>query len=61
MQILKRDSGGPVFGTIYGRVFLLGIISYGQACATDFPSVNTRVTSYLRWIQENTPGATYCQ
>ncbi|KAJ6647070.1 Venom serine protease 34 [Pseudolycoriella hygida] len=57
----QRDSGGPLYGTINGQVFLIGIISYGQGCATDYPSVNTRVTSYLSWIQENTPGAVYCR
>lgn len=57
----QRDSGGPIFGTLNGRVFLLGIISYGQGCATDYPSVNTRITSYLSWIQANTYGATYCR
>lgn len=55
------DSGGPIYGNISGRVFLIGIISYGQGCATDVPSVNTRVTSYLKWIQDNTPGANYCR
>lgn len=48
----QSDSGGPVLWLDQdtGRIQLVGIISYGVSCATEVPSVNTRVTSYLDWI-----------
>ncbi|XP_076179604.1 chymotrypsin-2 [Ptiloglossa arizonensis] len=44
------DSGGPL--TVNGKI--VGIVSWSMACAlTDFPTVYTRVTSYLDWIKNN--------
>lgn len=43
----------------YGVVYNVGIISYGKNCGDPSPSVNTRITSYLTWIQEKT-GNNYC-
>nr|CAD7443566.1 unnamed protein product [Timema bartmani] len=53
----QSDSGGPLLYTNpnTGRLYLAGIISYGIACATASPGVNTRVTAYLNWISQNTP------
>ncbi|XP_053685779.1 venom serine protease-like [Sabethes cyaneus] len=58
----QSDSGGPLFYTepASGLVYELGIISYGFACATTKPSVNTRVTEYLDWIIANSPDTFYC-
>ncbi|XP_052901412.1 venom serine protease-like [Anopheles moucheti] len=56
----QYDSGGPLLYTYGGYVYLVGIINYGQACATTKPSISSRVTSYLSWIQSMTPGITYC-
>ncbi|XP_053661500.1 venom serine protease-like [Anopheles marshallii] len=56
----QYDSGGPLFYTTGGNVYLVGIINYGTACATKKPSVSSRITSYLSWIQSMTPGITYC-
>lgn len=39
-----------------GRLTLVGIISYGLGCGGNKPSINTRVTETLRWIEEMTPG-----
>ncbi|WP_103535730.1 serine protease [Streptomyces sp. SM11] len=52
------DDGGPV---IYdaGYPLLVGIISYGEGCGSGSPDVNTRVSSYLQWILQKTPDATY--
>lgn len=36
------------------RLFLVGVISYGEGCATAKPAVNTRITSFLPWIQSIT-------
>lgn len=43
------DSGGPL---IYKDKFLVGIVSYtGQQCADGKPSVYTKLSSYIPWIQ----------
>ncbi|XP_017477101.1 PREDICTED: venom serine protease [Rhagoletis zephyria] len=53
------DSGGPVI--LRGsRLFLVGCISYGQACGQTYGTgVNTRITYYLNWIRQQT-GYTTC-
>ncbi|XP_055606902.1 venom serine protease-like isoform X2 [Uranotaenia lowii] len=58
----QSDSGGPLFYTApsNGLLYEVGIVSYGIACATSNPSVNTRVTEFLDWIMANTPNAFYC-
>ncbi|KAH8285257.1 hypothetical protein KR054_006807 [Drosophila jambulina] len=50
----QYDSGGPVI-LRKARQFLLGIISFGKSCAeTAYPmGINTRVSSYVRWIRDN--------
>ncbi|XP_055606906.1 venom serine protease-like isoform X2 [Uranotaenia lowii] len=57
------DSGGPILYTnpTNGVVYHVGIISYGVACASGSPSVNTRTTAYLNWIKQNTAGISYCE
>lgn len=50
----QRDSGGPLFLDAGGVVYLVGIISFGSACADRNPSVSTRVTAYADWIRQNT-------
>ncbi|XP_046737946.1 venom serine protease 34-like [Diprion similis] len=56
------DSGGPLLwqNPNSRRLFIVGEISYGRACASSAPSVNTRITAYLDWILANTEGYTYC-
>ncbi|XP_025836328.1 venom serine protease 34-like [Agrilus planipennis] len=59
------DSGGPILwydDTMLSsqRLFLLGVISFGSACANEIPAVNTRITSYLAWIVSETSDADYC-
>lgn len=46
------DSGGPLLlqDSKTENLELVGIISYGLACATSKPAVNTRVTCFLPWI-----------
>uniref|UniRef100_A0A182JMW6 Peptidase S1 domain-containing protein n=1 Tax=Anopheles atroparvus TaxID=41427 RepID=A0A182JMW6_ANOAO len=58
----QSDSGGPLFYTdAYNqRVYLLGTIGYGIACASDKPSVNANVLYYMQWIVNNTPEWNYC-
>lgn len=38
----QYDSGGPVFVTINGLVYLAGVIVAGNGCATTNPAINTR-------------------
>ncbi|KAJ8710844.1 hypothetical protein PYW08_009359 [Mythimna loreyi] len=59
----QDDSGGPLLWTNpnNGALYVVGIVSFGQACASNTPSINTRVTSYLDWIVANTvPQSSYC-
>ncbi|KAL0111980.1 hypothetical protein PUN28_013305 [Cardiocondyla obscurior] len=46
----KGDSGGPLI--VNGK--LVGLVSWAKACSlTDYPTVYTRVPSYINWIKEN--------
>ncbi|KAF4517252.1 hypothetical protein B566_EDAN011636, partial [Ephemera danica] len=53
--LLPGDSGGPLVITDDdGNVTLIGIVSFGAVnCMANAPSVYTRVTSYLDWIEDN--------
>lgn len=47
----KGDSGGPL--QIFHKshtAHVIGVVSFGISCGTDFPSVYTRVAFYLDWI-----------
>lgn len=47
-----RDSGGGLYWNV-GRQYAIGIVSYGTHCASNIPSVNTRITDYVGWIESN--------
>lgn len=57
------DSGGPILwqSPDTHHLFLLGIISYGKTCADEAPGVNTRVTNFLDFIEDATPGYKFCK
>lgn len=55
----QYDSGGGDFFR-QNRMYLVGITSYGFGCAMNLPSVSTRVSSYLQWIQTRT-NANFCR
>uniref|UniRef100_A0A1B0GL98 Putative trypsin-like serine protease n=1 Tax=Lutzomyia longipalpis TaxID=7200 RepID=A0A1B0GL98_LUTLO len=58
----QYDSGGPLMWTNprNGRLYLAGVTSFGIECGTH-PTANTRTTSFLAWIEQNTPGIEYCR
>jgi hypothetical protein len=57
----QNDSGGPLFyQDTNGLLYSVGIISEGVGCNAGFPGINTRVTEYLDWIQQNTASTVYC-
>ncbi|XP_034950561.1 uncharacterized protein [Chelonus insularis] len=60
----QYDSGGPVIwrDSTSRRLFLVGIISWGSICGNNQSTVNTRVTSYVNWIESLKPeGFYYCK
>ncbi|XP_014289432.1 venom serine protease [Halyomorpha halys] len=52
----QMDSGGPLVAhdVRTARMMLSSIVSFGGACGDEKPAVNTRVASYLDWIQQAT-------
>ncbi|XP_058834513.1 venom serine protease-like [Topomyia yanbarensis] len=56
------DSGGPMLyvDRSSGKTYAIGVINYGITCASRYPSVSARVTSYLSWIEANT-GYSFCE
>ncbi|GBP41780.1 Transmembrane protease serine 3 [Eumeta japonica] len=49
------DSGGPLFTTSNDRTVLIGVTSFGSAlgCSAGLPTVYTRITSYIDFIQQH--------
>ncbi|XP_015794457.1 chymotrypsin B-like [Tetranychus urticae] len=47
------DSGGPLMVESQERIklYVIGLVSFGNACTDEMPTVFTRVTSYLNWIE----------
>lgn len=52
------DSGGPLVALLDQRPVLIGVVSWGRACARPHTfGVYTRVDSYLPWIRDHVLGA----
>lgn len=58
--VINSDSGGPLYLYDNNKLYVVGIISYGYACATTEPAVNTKVTAYLDWIVNSTSSTSFC-
>ncbi|RWS28859.1 trypsin-1-like protein [Leptotrombidium deliense] len=59
-DVCKGDSGGPLVAKVGYKSYLAGIVSYSTCLGTP-ASVFTRVSYYLKWIEENTSDGVYCK
>jgi len=61
-NVCQGDSGGPLVSLQNGYYYEAGIVSWGIRCGdrNDYPSVYTRVSKYVDWIQQNARDAVWC-
>lgn len=56
----QYDSGGALYWRQQYN-YAIGIVSYGFACASKIPSVNTEIVPYLKWMEINSKDASFCK
>ncbi len=49
----QGDSGGPLIAREGAAARLIGVVSWGEACASRFPGVYTRIASELAFLSSN--------
>lgn len=49
----QGDSGSPLACRLDGIEYVVGLVSFGHGCASNNPSVYTRVSQYIGWVEEN--------
>jgi secreted trypsin-like serine protease len=47
----QGDSGGPLQIVVDEQHCIVGVVSFGIACGYALPSIYTRVSFYLDWIE----------
>ncbi|XP_055918089.1 venom serine protease-like [Eupeodes corollae] len=55
----QYDSGGGLFLRM-NRMYAVAVVSYGYACDGEVPSVNSRISTYLKWVQAMTRNVKFC-
>jgi hypothetical protein len=51
--VCNGDSGGPLLVRDSVGFLLVGVVSYGEDCSRAAPSVYTKVSAHVRWINRN--------
>ena len=60
-SVCNGDSGGPLMLRSKGKVFEIGVVSYGYVCGNyRYPAAFTRTQAYLDWIFSTTGSGQYC-
>lgn len=52
-KLISGDSGSPLQLTVGYKYYLCGLSSFGLGCGSNFPSIYTRISSYIDWIEDN--------